>query len=140
MARKRKKRKKALPSRRKRMNRKSRLQSARHWLRDYEGTHVARAYRKRFGVDWPCAFKELEMLGVEFDPAYVEAVLRGVEREAEARRKKKAEARTGELGSLGIDQDEHFAYIIGYTAGGAPYGLTWAEYDAEEYDPEALSD
>ncbi len=134
------KRKKALPPRRKRMNRKSRLKSARHWLRDYEGTHLARAYRKRFGVDWPCAFEELEMLGVAFDPAYVEEVLRGVERDAEAKRKKKAEARAGALSSLGVDQDEHFAYIIGYTAGGLPYGLTWDEYEAEEYDPEALSD
>ncbi len=134
------KRKKALPPRRKRMNRKSRLESARHWLGDYEGTHLARAYRKRFGVDWPCAFKELEMLGVAFDPAYVEEVLRGAERDAEAKRKKKAEARAEPLGSLGAHQDERFAYIIGYTAWGFPYGLTWDEYEAEEYDPEVLSD
>ncbi len=134
------KRKKALPPRRKRMKRKRRLESARHWLGDYQGTHLARAYRKRFGVDWPCAFKELEMLGATFDPAYVEAVLRGVERDAEAQRKKKAEARARELRSPGVDQDEHFAYIIGYTAWGFPYGLTWDEYEAEACDPEALSD
>ncbi len=119
------------------MKRKRRLEAARHWLGDYSGTHVARAYRKRFGVDWPCAFKELEMLGVAFDPAYVEEVLRGAERDAEVKRKKKAEARAE---PLGVDQDEHFAYIIGYTAGGLPYGLTWDEYEAEEDDPEALSD
>ena len=68
------------------MNRKRRLESAKHWLRHYHGANVARAYRKRFGVDWPCAFKELQMLGVEFDPAYVEQVLRLPRRLVEAAR------------------------------------------------------
>ncbi len=27
----------------------------------------------------------------------------------------------------GIDQDDNFAYIAGYTPGGFPYGITWAE-------------
>jgi hypothetical protein len=30
------------------------------------------------------------------------------------------------------DSDEHFAYIAGYTAGGAPYGVTWEEMEAVE--------
>lgn len=30
------------------------------------------------------------------------------------------------------ESDEHFAYIAGYTAGGAPYGVTWEEMDALE--------
>ncbi len=28
------------------------------------------------------------------------------------------------------EQDERFAVIIGYTSGGAPYGLTWEEAEA----------
>lgn len=30
-----------------------------------------------------------------------------------------------------IDQDDNFAFIIGYTSGGAAYGLRWDEADAE---------
>ena len=30
-----------------------------------------------------------------------------------------------------MEQDENFYYIAGYTAGGAPYGITW-EQAAEE--------
>lgn len=30
------------------------------------------------------------------------------------------------------DSDEHFAYIAGYTGGGAPYGVTWDEMGATE--------
>ncbi len=26
-----------------------------------------------------------------------------------------------------IEQDEHFYYIVGYTSGGAPYGITWEQ-------------
>jgi len=26
-----------------------------------------------------------------------------------------------------IEQDEYFYYIVGYTSGGAPYGITWEE-------------
>lgn len=30
------------------------------------------------------------------------------------------------------DSNEHFAYIAGYTEGGAPYGVTWEEMGAAE--------
>ncbi len=30
------------------------------------------------------------------------------------------------------DSDEYFAYIAGYTEGGAPYGVTWEEMEAAE--------
>jgi len=33
--------------------------------------------------------------------------------------------------SESIDQDEHFYFIAGYTEGGAPYGITWEEYEEE---------
>ncbi len=28
-----------------------------------------------------------------------------------------------------IESDENFAYIVGYTSGGAPYGVTWEEWE-----------
>ncbi len=33
---------------------------------------------------------------------------------------------------IAADSDEHFAYIAGYTDGGAPYGVTWEEMEAAE--------
>lgn len=30
-----------------------------------------KGYCKHFGVDWPCAAAELQMLGVKIDPAYL---------------------------------------------------------------------
>jgi hypothetical protein len=31
-----------------------------------------------------------------------------------------------------IESDETFAYIAGYTSGGAPYGVTWDELKKDE--------
>jgi hypothetical protein len=43
---------------------------------------------------------------------------------------------------LGYDQDEHFAFIVGYTSGGFPYGLTWEEWAeiAESVDDDEEQD
>lgn len=73
-----KKRKLNLPPRRKRMKRPQRLESAKSWLETYEGNKVVKAYCKRYGVDFECAFTELEMLGVPIDPDYKERVLEPV--------------------------------------------------------------
>jgi len=124
--------------RRKRFKREQRLESAKSWLPTYEGKNSFRGYRKRYGVDWPTALRELEMLRVEVDPAYREQVLRTVQEQAEARKRKHLE-KAAELGSmLGIEQDEYFAFIVGYTPGGAPYGVTWEEWEA--LDPESDED
>ena len=116
--------------RRKSFKRDGRLQSAKSWLPTYEGKNVFRGYRKRYGVDWPTALRELEMLGVEVDPAYREQVLRTVQEQAEARKRKRLEKAAELESALGIEQDDYFAYIIGYTSGGAPYGITWEEWEA----------
>lgn len=44
--------------------------------------------------------------------------------------KNKPKNRTSE--QIAPDNDEHFAYIAGYTSGGAPYGVTWEEMEAVE--------
>ena len=38
------------------------------------------------------------------------------------------------------DQDEQFAFIAGYTAGGAPYGITWSEWDTFAEDDRETCD
>jgi hypothetical protein len=127
-----KKSKQNQPPRRKRMKRPQRLESAKSWLKTYEGNKVVKDYRKRYGVDFECAFTELEMLGVPIAPDYQERVLESVAAQAAAARRKKAERRAEQERQLGMESDDHFAFIVGYTSGGAPYGLTWAEWEALE--------
>ena len=110
----------------KHFNQKQRLAAACLWLQSQNSEKIAKAYRKHFGVDWATAFRELEMLGVQISAVYRETVLKSVAAQAEARKRKKAE----KLAPLdGIEHDENFAYIAGYTSGGAPYGITWAEWE-----------
>lgn len=128
--------------RRKRFKREQRLESAKSWRGSlaaptYEGKNIFRGYRKRYGVDWPTALRELEMLGVEIVPAYREQVLRTVQEQAEARKRKRLE-KAAELENLsGIEQNEVFAYIVGYTSGGALYGITWEGWEMlDDAEPE----
>src|SRR5574341_961379 len=87
------------------MRQAARLQSARSWLEPYEGDvkKLVKAYRKRYGVDFPTAIRELEMLGVEIDPVYRDEVLRTIERQSEIQRNKKMIRR---LETSGYDPDE----------------------------------
>jgi hypothetical protein len=134
-----KKRKQNQPPGRKHMKRAQRLQSARSWLETYEGNKVARDYRRRYGVDWQSAFVELEMLDVPIDPDYKERVLQSAAAQTAARRRKQTERKPEQEKLLGIESDDRFAFIVGYTGGGAPYGLTWEEWEAlglSEYEEE----
>lgn len=116
--------------RRKRFKRPQRLDAAKAWLASYTGNKVVKAYRKHFGVNWQCAFTELEMLGVEIDPEYKHQVLQSVAAQAEA---KLAE-------EIGIYQDERFAFIAGYTSWGFPYGITWEEMEAFDEEEESFDE
>ncbi len=128
---KKKKKRKPLPPRAKRMKRSGRLQSAPHWIPKYPGKNIVRGYAKHYGVDLLCAAKELQMLGVPVSGDYVRRLRATVEAKAEARRKRKEEERRArELEELAdADWNEDFAYIAGYTSGGAPFGVTWEEMD-----------
>lgn len=108
------------------MDRSARLQSARVWLKSYNGKNIAAGYRKHFALDWSCAFRELEMLGVRIDAAYKDQILKSVEGHIAARRRRKS--RRGETNEYCFEQDETFAYIAGYTEAGFAYGITWEEW------------
>ena len=127
----RKKKRKALPPRVKRMDRAARLQSARHWLQTYVGQNIVKGYRKHFAVDWECAFKELEMLGVRIDPEYKTTTLKSVAGDSTARMRRKAQRRAI-YEEPPYEQNEYFANIAGYTDGGFAYGITWEEWDKLE--------
>ena len=46
-----------------------------------------------------------------------------------AKKKKLAEQRNKLQSGYLVDYDDTFAYIAGYTSGGAPYGVTWEEME-----------
>lgn len=119
------------------MTRPERLQAARHWLPTYRGKKVVRGYAKWFGVDLGCALKELQLLGVALDPVYVER-LRAALQSGARRRPARKQSPPGIPEGYGSAWDDDFACIVGFTSGGAPYGVTW-EQDAEENDDQDSS-
>lgn len=113
--------------RRKRMNRKQRLQAAKNWIPTYQGKNIVHGYKNWFGTSLLCAALELKQLGIAVDESYI-AQLRQTELSyAEARRKKREERKATEIFEQDPDSDENFAFIAGYTSAGFPYGVTWEE-------------
>lgn len=111
--------------------RRERLKEAKKWYEDQnftEDSHIVKAYRKRFNVDNTCAKRELCMLGVlspQKQAAYEEQLKAKVEKRKRKREAKKQSSTTDDF------RDDIFYYIAGYTSGGAPYGITWEEAEAE---------
>ena len=135
MGRNRKKRK-STPPKRWSFNRTQRLAVGKGWIQKYDGQHIVRGYTKRYKVDLLCAIAELRMLGVEISETYEQAVRQTVERNIEAKRLKKEQKAEEDYLSEFID--DGFAFVVGYTSGGAPYGLTHEEMsdiDAEDWFP-----
>jgi hypothetical protein len=100
------------------MRRSARLQAARRWLETFDGKNVIRGYAKWFAVDLGCALKELPMLGVKLDPVYVERLKVTLEnRNKPPKAPTSAEDEDIDNG-YGIDWDDDFAYIAGWTSGG----------------------
>ena len=129
-----KKRKKPLPHCHKRMDRKRRLDSAKHWLPTYKGKNIIKGYKKHYGVDWICAIKELELLGVDLNPEYVQELKITVKNHFIARQRLKESRKLEQEFEEFSDSNEIFAFIAGYTSGGLPYGITWEEWENEPQD------
>ncbi len=54
------------------MRRPGRLQAAKSFLPTFSGKNIIRGYARWFGVDLACALAELQILGIELDPVYVQ--------------------------------------------------------------------
>jgi len=119
---------------RKRLKKQARLISATSWIKEYNGKNIIAGYAKWFGVDKICAINELKMIGVvipeNLDRQVIESVKGRIIQKRKIREKKKIENDNVSL----VESDENFAYIVGYTSGGAPYGLTYEEFDMTEED------
>jgi len=120
-----------------------RFQQAKKWLPTYKGNRLIRDYRKKFRVGVTCAARELHELGY-IDTQQMEQVLKSEEGRVAKMRQRRAKKAQEEDPLFGY-QDDNFAYIAGYTSGGAPYGLRWDELDDEDlesfgYEKEAIDD
>lgn len=125
------KKRKPLPPRTKRMNRKQRIQSAARRLREYDGSNVVRSYRKRYGVDLPCAIKEIQLLGVEIDPEYVSQLRQTVKEQAKKNHEKRLDRQKSAAAKKWSERypfSEGYGYFVaGHAEKGVPYGVTWEE-------------
>ncbi len=111
---------------RKTLSRPARLQRAKPWLASYRGKNLVRGYTTWFGVDDVCAMVELRKLGVGIPDERLEQARNAEQARATHR------ARQGEkyrAGSSTPEWDDEFAFIAGYTQGGAPYGIRWDDED-----------
>lgn len=109
-----------------------RLQKARQWVLTYEGSHIVRAYRKRFKVDTACALKDLGEVGA-LSPEKLERMKQAEQARLEKKRQERERKKIQDIFDRYPDADDTFFYIAGYTPGGAPYGVTWEEMGMEPW-------
>lgn len=113
----------------------ARIRMARQWLAAYDGTgkHIVHAYRKKFKVDITTALNDLG----EIDALTAEQL--AVKRQAEEvrqrnLRREKEEKALRDFYDRFPDSNDQFFFIAGYTSGGAPYGVTWAEMGLDPWE------
>ena len=122
------------------------MQAARQWLETQKFSNdnkKIKAYEKQFAVDKICAEKELYQMEElspgrqkSYDGQVKEKQKKAKKRRQEKRHEKRKQKMQYEYGYEYTmpDQDENFAFIAGYTAGGFPYGISWAEMAEIERD------
>ena len=114
----------------KEQRREARLRKGAQWLTTYQGTpkHMLKHYRERFHVDTITASKDLQALGVNYTQEQLDMIRRNEEERIRRKHEEKARKQEQMFEDLyGDTCDDYFAYIAGYTSGGAPYGTTWEE-------------
>ena len=123
-------------------SRRERIKKAKVWFASQKFKNeddILPAYRKEFQVDRICAMRDLcgaGVLSAKMQAVYEKKLSNRAEHFEQKRERKRKEKEYELLKKeLGYDpefQDETFAYIAGYTPGGAPYGVTWEEMEEME--------
>jgi hypothetical protein len=111
--------------------RSQRLSIAKAWIKTNNGKKLYHGYAKHFGVNKLCAIHELEMLGFEFTTELKESIKRS-EDDKRIRKEMLKKKKMDSLSLSMVESDFYYAYIAGYTSGGAPYGTNWEEFEALE--------
>lgn len=84
-------------------------------------------YRERFHVDAVTAAKDLQELGVNYTQEQLDQIKQAEEQRLRQRRMEREAKERERLAELYEDCDDRFAFIAGYTDGGAPFGVMWEE-------------
>lgn len=100
----------------------------------YEGSHIVRDYRKRFNVDNTCAMKDLSEIGA-LSPEKRAEMQQAERLRIEQKRRECEQTMEEYLAERFPDSDDRFFYIVGYTSGGAPYGVTWEDMGLRPWEP-----
>ena len=113
----------------------ARIRMARQWFATYEGTgkHIVHAYRKKFKVDITTALNDLGEIGA-LTPEQLAVKRQAEEVRRNNLRREKEEKALRDFYDRFPDSNDQFFFIAGYTSGGAPYGVTWAEMGLEPWE------
>ena len=104
-----------------------RLKTAVEWVQTYSGKRIVQAYAKRYGIDKLNAVKELRMIGIEISEEYENQLRQSDEALKRLKQSRKDEKVQKINSGIKFDSNETFAFIVGYTNGGFPYGITHEE-------------
>ena len=103
-----------------------RLREGQQWAASYAGSHIVRDYGRRFKVDYLCALDDLGKIGV-LSPEKLEIMKQAELQRREKRRQERERKQLQAFYDSFPVSDDRFYCIVGYTSGGAPYGVTWEE-------------
>ena len=78
-------------------------------------------------MDAVTAAKDLQELGVNYAQEQLDQIKQAEELRLRQRRMEREAKGRKRLAELYADCDDRFAFIVGYTDGGAPYGVMWEE-------------
>ena len=107
----------------------ARLRKGKQWLLTNTGSpkKMNKHYRERFHVDAVTAAKDLQELGVNYTQEQLDQIKQAEEQRLQQRRIEREAKERERLAELYEDSDDRFAFIAGYTDGGAPFGVMWEE-------------
>ncbi len=124
---------------RKGFNKAARLNAAKNWIQTYTGKNIIKGYAKWYGVDKLCAISELKILGIIISESLEHQIKSSIQAQIEQKKKRKESKIELNLSAgpiYGIDYDEYCSFIIGFTSGGASYGISHDEVMCNEMEYE----
>ena len=83
-------------------------------------------------MDKICAITELKTLGVSIPMDLEKQIIESHKSRIEQKRIIREKRKVTETSIQSYDSDENFAFIVGYTSGGFPYGITHEEFERIE--------
>jgi hypothetical protein len=120
------------------------LKAARDWLstphgkerdeRSFAPERLVHRYARWFGVDLRCTVKELQLLHVRIEPTYLAELMDRWREPIRPPTPGTPPSAASPPEGYGIDWDDDFAFIAGFTSGGAPFGVTWEEMEKLEQE------